>query len=82
MSVKVISQGRIRYGLYESDEMPRRCGRCNSTDSRTADTWETGGMRKRKRICTCGHVFVTQTIIDDIPKTPLVKPINTALQMT
>lgn len=49
-----------RVGLYEADEAPRRCPKCQDTDSRTVRVWITGAVRHRHRVCRkCGRLFAS-----------------------
>jgi Zn ribbon nucleic-acid-binding protein len=76
--IKVISSGRERCGMYESQEVPRSCGKCKSVDTRILNVWIVQGKRKRKRECVnCGHIFVS-----DSPYMHSSNPIKSALNIS
>lgn len=75
MTVKVISNRRERYGLYEIGESQTRCNNCGSTSTRIEQVYEVSGIRRRKRKChQCGRVFIS-----DIPIVTAKNPVNPAI---
>lgn len=75
--ITVISTGRERHGMYEAQEMPRKCGKCGGDNSRIVAKWSASEGQKRKRACSCGHIFVTVS-----PFAYSANPIKSALITT
>lgn len=75
--IKVVSSGRERHGMYETQEMPRRCGKCGGDNSRIVAKWPATDGQKRKRTCSCGHIFVTVS-----PFTHSADPVKSALNIS